>query len=93
MKTTFAPSHSHLLALILLALPLLTHNRIPDDPPAKHGRGRRGSKDHPSFLEPQLNPRNSGYAGCYEKGRAITEAAGLIYLHGPNVVTANEVRA
>lgn len=112
MQTTSLTSYSHLLTLILLTLPLLTHCRLPVDPPppkkptsiqirhelvqstfppAKHGRGRRGSKDPTSFLELQLNLCNSGYAKCYRGGRAVTEAANLIYDFAPNVVTANEV--
>lgn len=60
-------------------------------PRGKHGRGRTGSKDTSSFRELQLNLCNSGYAKCYRQGRAVTEAASLIYSHAPNVVTANEV--
>jgi hypothetical protein len=39
----------------------------------------------------QLNLCNSGIAGCYDGGRSIPEAAGVIRSWWPDVVTLNEV--
>jgi len=43
------------------------------------------------FWTLQLNLCNSGIAGCYEQGRSVTEAAGLIRQVRPNLVTLNEI--
>jgi hypothetical protein len=39
----------------------------------------------------QLNLCNSGFAGCYENGASVPEAAAVIQRHAPDVVTLNEV--
>jgi hypothetical protein len=39
----------------------------------------------------QMNLCNSGFAGCYEGGQSIPEAAGVIKAQRPDVVTLNEV--
>ena len=39
----------------------------------------------------QLNLCNSGFAGCYENGTSVAEAATVIRANSPDVVTLNEV--
>ncbi|KAF2731710.1 hypothetical protein EJ04DRAFT_610088 [Polyplosphaeria fusca] len=58
--------------------------------PYNTGRGRTGSPS-PSFTSLQLNLCNSGFASCYAQGQSIPEAAQLIYISAPNVVTVNEI--
>jgi hypothetical protein len=41
----------------------------------------------------QMNLCNSGFAGCYEGGKAVPEAAAVIQSNAPDVVTLNEVCA
>lgn len=48
--------------------------------------------DYP-FWNLQLNLCNSGIAGCFEDGRSVPEAAGVIAEWFPDVVTLNEVCA
>jgi hypothetical protein len=43
------------------------------------------------FRALQMNLCNSGYAGCFEEGRAIAEGRGVIVQTIPDVVTLNEI--
>lgn len=43
------------------------------------------------FRELQMNLCNSGYAGCYENGQSVPEAAGVITSKAPDLVTLNEI--
>jgi hypothetical protein len=46
---------------------------------------------HYPFWVLQLNVCNSGFAGCYQGGKSIPEAATVIQNNAPDVVTLNEV--
>ncbi len=46
---------------------------------------------HYPFWTLQMNLCNSGFAGCYEGGQAVPEAAAVIQNNAPDVVTLNEV--
>jgi hypothetical protein len=59
-------------------------------PPLKHGSGS-GNTDAQSSKILQLNLCNSGFAGCYQGGKAFGEGGSAIRLVSPNAVTVNEV--